>query len=129
MNNTSLWKFTEQTPSGSQAQTRTKTATSQAKPVTSTPAKPAVPQSKAPAQATSQAPAQAPVGPPAPSQPVRQASASFPLPQAAPPRRVIHVPSVSLDEDRLSAFPESEASLIAKQARSEYLDRWQFTVS
>ena len=35
-----------------------------------------------------------------------------------------HVPSESLlDEDRLSDFPESEASLIAKQARSELLDR------
>ena len=33
------------------------------------------------------------------------------------------MPSESLDEDRLSDFPESEASLIAKQARSEYLDR------
>ena len=33
------------------------------------------------------------------------------------------MPSESLDKDRLSAFPESEASLIAKQARSEYLDR------
>ena len=79
INKTPLWKFTEQTPTGSQAQTRTKTATSQAKPVTSTPAKPTVPQSKAPAQATSQAPAQALVGPPAPAQPVRQAPASFPL--------------------------------------------------
>ena len=83
VNNNPLWKFSEQTPTGSQAQTRTiKIVTSQAKPVNSTPAKPAVPQSKAPAQAMSQAPAQAPVGPPASAQPVRQAPASFPLPQA-----------------------------------------------
>ena len=60
--------------------------------------------------------------PPAPAQPVRQAPARFPQPQAAPPQRVIGVPSESLDEDRLSDFPESETSLIAKQARSEYLD-------
>ena len=33
------------------------------------------------------------------------------------------MPSESLIEDRLSDFPESEASLIAKQAQSEYLDR------
>ena len=33
------------------------------------------------------------------------------------------MPSESLDEDQLSDFPESEASLIAKQALSEYLDR------
>ena len=35
----------------------------------------------------------------------------------------MRVPSESLDEDRLSDFTESEASLIAKQAWSEYLDR------
>ena len=33
------------------------------------------------------------------------------------------MPLESLDEDRLSDFPESEASVIAKQARSELLDR------
>ena len=36
--------------------------------------------------------------------------------------RVRRVPSESL-EDRLSDFPESKASLIATQARSELLDR------
>ena len=115
INKTPLWRFTEQTPSGSQAQTRTNTATSQAQPATSTLAKPAVPQTKAPAQA--------PVGPPAPAQPVRQAPACFPQPKATPPWRVICVPSESLAEDRLSDFPENKASLIAKQAWSEYLDR------
>ena len=91
--------------------------------MTSTPAKPAVPQTKALAQAKPQAPAQASVRPPVPAQPVRQAPACFPQPRAAPPQRVIHVPSESLDEDWLSDFPESEASLIAKQAWSQYLDR------
>ena len=33
------------------------------------------------------------------------------------------MPSESLDVDRLSDFPEREALLTAKQARSEYLDR------
>ena len=33
------------------------------------------------------------------------------------------MPSESLNEDRLANFLESEASLIAKQARSECLDR------
>ena len=78
INKTPLWKFTVQTPSGSQARTRTHSATSQAQPVTSTPAKPAVPQTKALAQAKLQAPAQAPVRPLAPAQPVRQAPACFP---------------------------------------------------
>ena len=36
-----LWKFAEQTPSGSQAQSKTKTATTQAQPVTSTLVRPA----------------------------------------------------------------------------------------
>ena len=123
INKTPLWRFTEQTASGSQAQTRTNTATSQAQPVTSTLAKPAVPQTKALAQAKPQSPVQAPVRPLAPAQPVRQASACFPQPQATPPRRVIRVPSKSLDKDCLIDSPESEASLIAKQALSEYLDR------
>ena len=120
INKTPLWKFTEQTPSGSQAQTRTSTATSQAQPKTSTPAKPAVPQTKALAKAKPQAPAPAPVWPPAPAQPVKQAPARFPQP---PSRMVICLPSESLDEDGLSDFTESEASLIAKQAWSDYLDR------
>ena len=85
-----LWKFAEQTPSGSQ--TRLKSATTQAQPVTSTAVKPAGPRlSQAPAQAQPQAPA---------------------------------VPSESLiDEERVPNFPESEASLIPKQDRSELLDR------
>ena len=57
------------------------------------------------------------------AQPPRPAPAYFPQPQAAPPRGARRVPSESLDEDRLSDFPESKASLIAKQARSELLDR------
>ena len=57
---------------------------------------------------------------PAAAQPVRPAPAYFPQPQASPPRRARHMPSESLDEDRLSDFPESEASFIAKQAQSEY---------
>ena len=84
-NKTPLWRFTEQAPSGSQAQTRTHTATSQAQPATSTPAKPVISQTKALAQAKPQAPAQAPVRPPAPAQPARQAPARFPQPQAPPP--------------------------------------------
>ena len=40
-----LWKFAEQTPS---SQTRLKTATTQAQPVTSTPVKPADPQKQVP---------------------------------------------------------------------------------
>ena len=114
INKTLLWKLTEQTPSGSQAQTRTNTATSQAQPAPSTRDKPAVPQTKALAQAKAQAPAQAPLWPPAPAKPVRQALACFPQPQAAPPRWVICVPLESLNQDRLSDFLESEASLIAK---------------
>ena len=123
INKTLLWKLTEQTPSGSQAQTRTNTATSQAKPAPSTRDKPAVPQTKALTQAKAQAPAQAPLWPPALAKPVRQALACFPQPQAAPPRWVICMPLESLNEDRLSDFLESEASLIAKQAQSEYLGR------
>ena len=120
---TPLWKFAEQTPSGSQAQTKTKTATAQAQPVISTPVKPAAPQVKAPAQAQPQAPAQAQMLPPAPAQLPRPASANFPQPQAAPTWGARRVPSGSLDEDRLSDFPEFDASLIAKQARSELHDR------
>ena len=63
INKTPLWKFADQTPSGSQAQTKTKAATTQAQPVTSTPAKPAAPQVKALAQAKPQAPAQAQMQP------------------------------------------------------------------
>ena len=89
-----------------------------------TPAKPAAPLSKALAQAKPQAPAQAPLWPPAPVQPVRQAPAYYPQPQAAPPRGLdVCLQNLSTDEDRLSDFPESESSLIAKQVRSEYLDR------
>ena len=64
---TPLWKFVEQTPKGSHAQTQT--ATAQAQPVTSTPVEPAAPQIKAPSQAQPQAPAQAQMRPPAPAQP------------------------------------------------------------
>ena len=63
-----LWKFAEQTPSGSQAQSKTKTATTQAQPVTSTLVRPAAPQGKDSAQAEPQAPVQAQIRPPAPSQ-------------------------------------------------------------
>ena len=82
--------------------------------MTSTPAKPAASQTKVLPQAKPQAPAQASMGRPAPAQPVRQASARFSQSQIAPPRRVIRMPSESLNEDRLSDFQESEASLIAK---------------
>ena len=109
---TPLWKFAEQTPSGSQAQTKTKTATAQAQPVTSTPVKPAGPQVMAPAQAQPQAQTQAQMQPSAPAQPRRLAPAYFSQHQAAPPPRARPVPSQSLDEARLSDFPESEASLI-----------------
>ena len=54
---TPLWKFAEQTPLGSQAQTKTKTATTQAQPTTSTLIKPTAPQVKVPAQAQPQTPA------------------------------------------------------------------------
>ena len=109
-----LWRFAEETPSISQ------TATIQAQPVTSTLAKPSGSQTQAPARAQPQAPAQAQMRPPAPAQPPKLVPAYFPQPQAVPPREARRVPSESLhDEDRLSDFPESEASLIAKQAGSE----------
>ena len=98
INKTPLWKFTQQIPSGSQAQTKTNTATTQAQPMTSTHAKPVAPRSKALAQAKPQAPAPAQIWSPAPAQPVRQAPADFPQPQAAPPLGVRHMPSESLDE-------------------------------
>ena len=112
INKTPLWRFTEQTPSGSQAQTRTNTATFQAQPMTSTPAKPAVPQTKALAQAKPQAPAQATVGPPTPAQPVTQAPACFPPTSGSPPRRVIYACLQNLSmrmDSRISwrAKPES----------------------
>ena len=114
--------FSEQKPSRSQ--TQPKTATTQAQPVTSTPVKPADPQKQAPAQAQKQARAQAQIWPLTPAQPPRPAAAFFPQPQATPPRGATRMPSESLlDEDRLLDFPESEASLIAKQAQSELLDR------
>ena len=59
----------------------------------------------------------------APAQPHRPAPVYFTLPQAAPPWGARRVPSESLGEDKLSDFPESEASSIAKQARSKLLDR------
>ena len=116
------WKFAEQTPSGSQ--TRLKTATTQAQPETCTLEKPADPQKQAPAQAQ----AQAQIWPPAPAQPIRPAPAYFPQPQALPPRGgggwSRGVPSESLIvKDRISDFPDSETSLIGKQALSELLDR------
>ena len=105
-----LWKFAEQTPSGSQTQR-----------VTSTPVKLAGPQRQAPARAQPQAPAQ--MQPLAEAQPPRPAPVYFPQPQAAKPGG-LDMPSESLiDEDRLSDFPESEASLIAKQTQSELIDR------
>ena len=52
-----LWKFTKQTPSGSQ--TQPKTATTQAQSMTTTPVNPADPQKQAPAQTRPQAEAQA----------------------------------------------------------------------
>ena len=117
---TPLWKFAEQTPSGCQAETKTNAATTQAQPATGTPAKPAAPQVKAPAQAKPQTPAQAQMRPPAPAQPPRPAPSLPSNSGAAIPRGASLVPSESLDEDRLPDFPESEASLIAKQARSEW---------
>ena len=126
MTRASLWKFANQTPSGSQ--TQPKSATTQAQPVTTTSTvKPASPQRQAPAQAQPQAPAQAEMRPLAPARPPRLAPAYFPQPRAALPPpwgRARRVPSESLmDEDRLLDFTESEASLIDKQARSELLDR------
>ena len=91
--------------------------------MTSTPVKPAAPHVNVPAQAQPQAPAQAQMWPLAPAQPHRPTPAYFPQPQATHPRGVRRVPSESFDEDWLSDFPESEASLIAKQAQSELLDR------
>ena len=114
-----LWNFAEETPSGSQTWPISQTATIQAQPVTSTPAKPSVSQTQAPARAQPQAPAQAQMRPPAPAQPLRLAPAYFPQPKAAA-SGARHMPSESLhDEDRLLDSPESEASLIAKQAHSE----------
>ena len=119
----SLWRFAEETPPGSQTPPKSRTATTQAQPVISTPAKPSGSQIQAPAQAQPQAPAQAQTQPLAPAQSPRLAPAYFPQPQAAPPRR-LDTCSQNLymmrTEDRLSDFPESEASLIAiKQTRSE----------
>ena len=76
-----------------------------------------------PAGSQIQPPAQAQPQAPAPAQPPRPAY--FPQPQAAPPREARPVPSESLlDEVRLSDFPESEASLMAKEARLKLLDRF-----
>ena len=121
---TQIGVIPQETPDQSQAQseTKTKTATAEAQPATCTPVKPAAPQVKAPAQAQPQAPAQAQMRPPAPAQPLRPAPAYFPQPQAAPPQGARRVPTESLDEDRLSDFPEREASLIARQAWLELLD-------
>ena len=57
----SLWKFAEETSSGSQTQPQAQTITFQARPVTGTTAKPSgsQTQTQAPAQARPQAPAQA----------------------------------------------------------------------
>ena len=84
---TPLLQFAEQTPSGSQAHTNTriKSATAQALPMTSTPVKPAAPQVKAPAQAQPHALVQALMRPLAPAQPHRPAPAYFSQPQASPP--------------------------------------------
>ena len=102
-----LWKFAEQTPSGSQ--TRLKTATTQAQPETCTLVKSADPQKQAPAQAQLQTQAQ--IRPPAPAQPPRPAPAYFPQPQAAPSRVggwARRLPSESLIlKDRIWDFPES----------------------
>ena len=95
VNKTPLWEFAEQTPLGSQAQTNTKTAITQAQPATSTPVKPTASQVKAPAQAQPQAPAQAQMWPPAPAEPSRPAPTYFPHPQAAPTRGARRVPSVT----------------------------------
>ena len=95
MTKTPLWKFAEQAPSGSHAQTKTRTATAQAQPVTSTPAS---------------------------AQHHRQAPAYFSQPQAAPSQGARLMPSESLDEDRLSDFPESKLSLLIAKP-SELLDR------
>ena len=113
---TPLWKFAEQTPSGSQAQTKSKTATAQAQPMIITSLKPAGPQVQAPAQAQSQALAQAQMLPLAPAQHHRPGAAYSPQPRGGGggARRM---PSESLDEERLWDFKESKASLIAKQAR------------
>ena len=95
-----LWRFAEETPSGSQTQPKSQTATTQAQSVTSTPAKPSGSQMQAPAQAQSQ-----------------PLASSNLLSSTTGPSESLH------DEYRLLDFPESEASLIAKQARSELLDR------
>ena len=119
-----LWGFAEETPPGSQTPPKSQTATTQAQPVTSTLAKPSGSQILTSAWAQPQAPAQAQTQPPARAQPPRLGPAYFPPSQAAPFLGAWRMPSESLhDEDRFSDFSESEASLIAKQARSELLDQ------
>ena len=120
-----LWKSAVETTSGFQTQPQAQTVTVQAQTITSTPAKPSGIkfQMQATAHARLQAPAQA--QPQAPAQPPRPAQAYFSQPQAAVTLGARRVPYDFLhNEDRLSMdFEESEASLIAKQARSELLDR------
>ena len=89
--------------------------------MTSTLVKPAAPQDKTSAQAQPQAPARAQIRPPAPAQPHRPGI--IPPALGSSPSGARCLPSESLDEDRLSDFPESKASKLAKQAWSELLDR------
>ena len=92
-----LWKFNEETPSGSQTLTQSQTITILAQPVTSTPAKPSGSwtRAQAPAQAWPQAPAEAQPQAPAQTQPPRTSQAYLPQPQAAVPLGVRRVPSDS----------------------------------
>ena len=92
-----LWKFNEETPSGSQTLTQSQTITILAQPVTSTPAKPSGSwtRAQAPAQAWPQAPAEAQPQAPAQAQPPRTSQAYLPQPQAAVPLGVRRVPSDS----------------------------------
>ena len=73
-----LWRFAEETPSGSQTQLESQTATIQGQPITITQAKPSGSEIQAPAQAQPQAPAQ--TRPTA--QPPRLSPTYFPEPQS-----------------------------------------------
>ena len=117
-----LWNFAEENPKVySQAQTQARTRKIQAQPVASTLVKPLCSQvqTQAPAQAGPQTQAQAQPQVPAQAQLLWLVQAQLPQPQAdAPLFRQLPLDSVH-DEDRFSMdFPETKASLIAKQARS-----------
>ena len=115
---TPLWNFAEQTDSGSQAQTKTKatTATAQAQLVTSIPVKPPAPQVKLQLRLRCGLRLQLSL--------TGQVQPTFPNLRELPPRGAKRMPAESLNQDRLSDFPESEASLIAssRPAKAHYCD-------